>query len=487
MSFLALPPEVLTEVVSYLDKEDLQDVRLVCRSIESVAIEVLGKECFAELMHIYSFHSLQTLAEITNHKVFGKYVKKVLICTARLLPKGIYKFGHMVYRDLAYLSQEGGPDLIGDTLAAYKEGALEQETLTKYDRGRFLYQAFSNLSRRVGGSGNKSGITVGTWNCTSHNHMNKGCGACQFWHELPEVNDFVPFERGGEANIYWSTEVPQTLRMVLDAAARAQGCISGIEMDLDCLCSEVGFDALVSILEDSGFITSAQLRPGVDLLFQRQELAVLKHFGRVDFICDKMDTAGQFQPDYTLRLYGLVLDEANDPEEFPTLLDWDTVARISPLIPLHRITKLHLENIPFAGEGFIALLRQHMHVLTKITLFDITLAPDFKWGQIFVEVMLQAPLESVLLGRLLYMSSESDVDSVGYAIGTDPDIDVAHCTDVSNLAGSSTYKIGARPLPSDIQPPRYLQSDERLVFHRGKAEVTAGLSEVIEHLRAHGH
>jgi hypothetical protein len=80
---IELPNEVLMEICSSAEDRDLPSLRLTCRELCDTATPHFAKVNFTERFHVVSPYSIDTLVKITEHPVFGGYVRTVAICSAR--------------------------------------------------------------------------------------------------------------------------------------------------------------------------------------------------------------------------------------------------------------------------------------------------------------------------------------------------------------------------------------------------------------------
>ncbi|TIA25277.1 hypothetical protein D6C81_01884 [Aureobasidium pullulans] len=78
-----LPPEVLVEIFNLIDNKDLPNVRLTCKKLCEAANRPFGFANFTGRAHVVSPYSINALVDITEHPIFGSYVKSVGICSAR--------------------------------------------------------------------------------------------------------------------------------------------------------------------------------------------------------------------------------------------------------------------------------------------------------------------------------------------------------------------------------------------------------------------
>ncbi|THY54472.1 hypothetical protein D6C97_05726 [Aureobasidium pullulans] len=96
-----LPPEVLVEIFNLIDNKDLPNVRLTCKKLCEAANRPFGFANFTERAHVVSPYSINALIDITEHPIFGSYVKSVGICSARAgLEKDYLKY-YRVDRDIS--------------------------------------------------------------------------------------------------------------------------------------------------------------------------------------------------------------------------------------------------------------------------------------------------------------------------------------------------------------------------------------------------
>lgn len=82
-TMIALPTEILVEIFNLVDGTDLSTARLVCKEFCDAITPRFALVNFTERMHVVSPYSIDALVEITEHPVFGGYVKTVAICSAR--------------------------------------------------------------------------------------------------------------------------------------------------------------------------------------------------------------------------------------------------------------------------------------------------------------------------------------------------------------------------------------------------------------------
>ncbi|CAD0028312.1 unnamed protein product, partial [Aureobasidium pullulans] len=98
-NIMDLPPEVLVEIFNLIDNKDLPNVRLTCKKLCEAANRPFGFANFTERAHVVSPYSINALVDITEHPIFGSYVKSVGICSARAgLEKGYPEY-YRVDRD----------------------------------------------------------------------------------------------------------------------------------------------------------------------------------------------------------------------------------------------------------------------------------------------------------------------------------------------------------------------------------------------------
>jgi hypothetical protein len=80
---LELPNEVLIKICSSAEDQDLPRLRLTCSKLCDAANPQFAKVNFTTRVHVVSPYSIDTLVKITEHPVFGGYVKTVSISGAR--------------------------------------------------------------------------------------------------------------------------------------------------------------------------------------------------------------------------------------------------------------------------------------------------------------------------------------------------------------------------------------------------------------------
>lgn len=79
LSLLDCPPEIISHIFSHVNNGDLMELRLVNKQISASATRPFGLAYFTERNHVISEHSIQVLLDITEHPVFGPYVKTVVL------------------------------------------------------------------------------------------------------------------------------------------------------------------------------------------------------------------------------------------------------------------------------------------------------------------------------------------------------------------------------------------------------------------------
>lgn len=78
-----LPTEVLVEIFNLVPDKDLLTARLICKKLCDAATPRFAMVNFTQSFHVVSPYSINALVDITEHPVFGKYVKTVGIYSAR--------------------------------------------------------------------------------------------------------------------------------------------------------------------------------------------------------------------------------------------------------------------------------------------------------------------------------------------------------------------------------------------------------------------
>lgn len=137
---LDLPPELLQQVSSVVQAEDLTNLRLVCKSLCDNANEVFAIKRLSTRVNTISESSLSALVEMTAHPVFGRYIKEVTLSVIRTAPI-LDKREHE--RDWEW------------KWAPFLEEHMESAFITSGDCGRLLHQAFTNVKQHG------SHITIG--------------------------------------------------------------------------------------------------------------------------------------------------------------------------------------------------------------------------------------------------------------------------------------------------------------------------------------
>lgn len=160
-----LPLEVVGLIVTLLSTDDLCFFRQACKQINDKTISLFAKKCFAERFIMFEKRSLETLASISKHPVFGRFVEKLEICFDHLLPfdeldtieppsRPIWKIQHdgnleidntseVASKDGSFLSEEG-PNQVNEE--AYRKSFEQQEQLVRTEHGvHCLTQAMTHL------------------------------------------------------------------------------------------------------------------------------------------------------------------------------------------------------------------------------------------------------------------------------------------------------------------------------------------------------
>jgi hypothetical protein len=88
LGLLRLPTEILVEICK--DPDDLASVRLACRRLCEAVTPRFGVVNFTERVHVVTPYSIGALIDITEHAIFGQYVKVISVCSVRqtILPEG---------------------------------------------------------------------------------------------------------------------------------------------------------------------------------------------------------------------------------------------------------------------------------------------------------------------------------------------------------------------------------------------------------------
>jgi hypothetical protein len=88
LGLLKLPTEILVEICK--DPDDLASVRLACRRLCDAVTPLFAVVNFTERVHVVTPYSIGALIDITEHAIFGEYVKVISVCSVRqtILPEG---------------------------------------------------------------------------------------------------------------------------------------------------------------------------------------------------------------------------------------------------------------------------------------------------------------------------------------------------------------------------------------------------------------
>ncbi|KAG9951430.1 hypothetical protein KCU85_g2796, partial [Aureobasidium melanogenum] len=84
-ALLTLPVEMIERILWLADKPDLANLRLVSRSICTIANRPFAIRNFSNSHHVITEDSINTLFAVSAHKVFGAYIKTIMISPARTI------------------------------------------------------------------------------------------------------------------------------------------------------------------------------------------------------------------------------------------------------------------------------------------------------------------------------------------------------------------------------------------------------------------
>ncbi|KAK4565370.1 hypothetical protein LTR86_003987 [Recurvomyces mirabilis] len=104
---LALPPEVVVHVSTFLNTKEFGDFRHSCKAIETAIFKVFSKEFFSKRQFMLEQVSLQALVDISKHPVLSKQLSEVIISTHNLPNQ--YNGSNRLYSALVgsgYVSQD---------------------------------------------------------------------------------------------------------------------------------------------------------------------------------------------------------------------------------------------------------------------------------------------------------------------------------------------------------------------------------------------
>ena len=77
---MALPPELLERIASYLPREDLLTLRQMCKDIDRVTFPFFKESYFTEPAYLLNDErSMATLRDVSAHPIFGRSVRKVYL------------------------------------------------------------------------------------------------------------------------------------------------------------------------------------------------------------------------------------------------------------------------------------------------------------------------------------------------------------------------------------------------------------------------
>lgn len=76
-NLLDLPTELLLMIVDATEKSSLANLHLTCREIRDLTNDAFGSAFFINRHIVFSIFSVDRLLDITEHPVFGRYVKEI--------------------------------------------------------------------------------------------------------------------------------------------------------------------------------------------------------------------------------------------------------------------------------------------------------------------------------------------------------------------------------------------------------------------------
>ncbi|KAJ5463262.1 hypothetical protein N7475_008206 [Penicillium sp. IBT 31633x] len=84
-----LSPEIIPLIAQYLDSNDFFNLRLCNSYLKGTTLSLFLKLYFHTRTHMLSRHSLINLLNISNHPIFGRSIRSVIITTDHLTPDGL--------------------------------------------------------------------------------------------------------------------------------------------------------------------------------------------------------------------------------------------------------------------------------------------------------------------------------------------------------------------------------------------------------------
>ncbi|KAH0379917.1 hypothetical protein KCU92_g7899, partial [Aureobasidium melanogenum] len=84
-TLLTLPVEIIERVLWLADKPDLLNLRLVSKLICAIANRPFAVRSFRNSHHVITEDSINTLLAVSEHKVFGAYIKTIMLSPARTI------------------------------------------------------------------------------------------------------------------------------------------------------------------------------------------------------------------------------------------------------------------------------------------------------------------------------------------------------------------------------------------------------------------
>jgi hypothetical protein len=118
-----LPLETITNIFSWLDPEDLCNIRLLSRNLQNKVHNTFTKRCFHSRCHILSKKSLEALREISNHPAFSPAVQELQISVLRFqgLPENSDRSGNVVlWNEHEFMWQKLDVLLLAQSLGGFK-------------------------------------------------------------------------------------------------------------------------------------------------------------------------------------------------------------------------------------------------------------------------------------------------------------------------------------------------------------------------------
>lgn len=342
-----LPVEMVAKIGDYADKSTLYDLRLSCKSMQTITELTFAKRYFSERRHIFSKHSLEELVAITAHPVFGRHVRTVMLGHTRLSPFGLESFSAMYDDD-------------HDAACAFKEYSDILEEQKSLDNGgealRLLTMAMVNIASHhesiVIGSWPDTIVRRETWNPQEMSFIRYHWYSCEIWYsgsgQLQRYRNKILFLDPIATQWIEYEDKPKAALEVLLQAAMEAGC----EVNTMKLC----FDAWKDIEPGPFVLLSEQAIANVRIIDIAicPDLEYLTEVLSFDLIESILKTA--------INVHTVMFDLAGFGAD-----DFDELG-VSSIVKTGKLQRLHLSNGMLTDESLMSLLERQKKSLQDLSL-----------------------------------------------------------------------------------------------------------------------